>query len=305
MTQLQTKYRFSGHETFPLKYGWLEKLTHFLNEKALSHELISDDLKAEYRAVDFGLGLNMAKSLKHWAYATQVLEEKIDKKLTYSLTGDLIFGKNGKDKYIENINTIWFLHWKLATNNNYFSTWTWFYNNFSETQFDREQLLGDLSAYIHNVGLKVSEVSLKRDIDCFIRSYVNTKDEELGSPFSELNLIRIDGTNKYSSERSNKDSLATELIIISIIYFINFHNITSTTISLDKLLYEPYSPGCIFRLNSDELILHLEKINALTNKSISLDVSSGISQVVITDTKKINSENIIKQEEKYLSKIYE
>ena len=38
----------------------------------------------------------MAKSLKHWACATQVLEEK-DKKFTYSLTGDLIFGKDGKE----------------------------------------------------------------------------------------------------------------------------------------------------------------------------------------------------------------
>ena len=304
MTQTQTKYRFSGHETFPLKYGWLEKLTHFLNEKAISDDFITDDLKAEYRAVDFGLGLNMAKSLKHWACATQVLEEK-DKKFTYSLTGDLIFGKDGKDKYIENINTIWFLHWKLATNNTYFSTWTWFYNNFSETQFDREQLLGDLNAYIHNVGLKVSEVSLKRDIDCFIRSYINNKDDELGSPFSELNLIRIDGTNKYSSERSNKDSLATELIVISTIYFIYHHNITSTSISLDKLLYEPYSPGCIFRLNSDELILHLEKVNVLTDEAISLDVSSGISQVVITDKSILNSENFLEIEKKYLSKIYE
>ena len=78
-----------------------------------------------------------------------------------------------------------------------------------------------------------------------------------------------------------------------------------TSISLDKLLYEPYSPGCIFRLNSDELILHLEKVNVLTDEAISLDVSSGISQVVITDKSILNSENFLEIEKKYLSKIYE
>ena len=302
MIDNQTKYRFSGHETFPLKYGWLEKLTSFINSR---NELIIDDIKPEDRAIDFGLGLNMAKSLKHWVFVTKILKENKDKKLEYSPSGNLIFGINGKDKYIENINTIWFLHWKLATNNKSYSTWTWFYNYFTDSNFDREQLLGDIIAYVQNKNHKVSEISLKRDIDCFIRTYVNSKDDELGSPFSELNLVRANGINKYSSERLNKNSLATELIIIAIIYFINLQRISSTSLSIDRLLYDPYSPGCIFRLNYDELIMHLEKVNTLTNRDITLDLSSGISQVIIHNKNIYSEENLEKIEEKYLSKLYE
>ncbi len=51
--------------------------------------------------------------------------------------------------------------------------------------------------------------------------------------------------------------------------------------------------------------MHLEKVNTLTNRDITLDLSSGISQVIIHNKNIYNEENLEKIEEKYLSKLYE
>ena len=63
------------------------------------------------------------------------------------------------------------------------------------------------------------------------------------------------------------------------------------TIHYDRrnLLNEPFSPGCIFLLNRDNLIERLEHIQTLSNGSIVLDQSSGLAQIIIRE--KILREN--------------
>ena len=49
---------FSGHETFALRYGWLNKAHTILN-------LNEKDI--EKQVVDLGVGKNMVNSIKYWA----------------------------------------------------------------------------------------------------------------------------------------------------------------------------------------------------------------------------------------------
>ena len=42
MSNSLTKYRFSGHETFPIRYGWIEKMTDFINSQKLTENKIVD-----------------------------------------------------------------------------------------------------------------------------------------------------------------------------------------------------------------------------------------------------------------------
>ena len=52
------RIRFSGHQTFALRYGWLEKGYEFtLRGKRFSHESA---------IVDLGVGKNMVDSIKYW-----------------------------------------------------------------------------------------------------------------------------------------------------------------------------------------------------------------------------------------------
>src|SRR5579863_7401395 len=71
----QEGYRrqFSGHETFPLRYGWLKKAfdaVHATKEDASNRPVFTDDAIAH-----FGVGRNMVASMRHWANAAGIVSE--------------------------------------------------------------------------------------------------------------------------------------------------------------------------------------------------------------------------------------
>ena len=312
MSNSLTKYRFSGHETFPIRYGWIEKMTDFINNNAKDSVFSMDLLKPENTSVDFGLGFNMAKSLKHWVFATNILETTSKNTVKYTNAGNIIFGPEGKDKYLENINTIWFLHYKLTSSLSNCTTWAWFFNYFTESRFDKNRLFNDLITFADRSQGNFSEESLKRDIDCFLRSYTVKQissekliEDGLESPFLELELIQSESSNNFFINRDFRQTLSPEIFAISLVNYIRSHNISSSTVSIDKLLYDPFSPGCIFKLNKEALETLLELTGSITNDSLFLDVSAGLSQVVIKNKEFVFKENIENLEKLLLEKTYE
>jgi hypothetical protein len=61
------KYKFSGHQTFAFRYGWLEK---GVRGVAACPTLFSED----DALVRLGVGKNMVDSIRHWCQVTQLLE---------------------------------------------------------------------------------------------------------------------------------------------------------------------------------------------------------------------------------------
>src|SRR4051812_11648197 len=90
---------FSGHETFPLRYGWLKKaydaVAPLADDPNNKHTVfLADDAIAR-----FGVGKNMVASIRHWATAAGVIADvsgESDQLLPTAL-GNLIFGPNGND----------------------------------------------------------------------------------------------------------------------------------------------------------------------------------------------------------------
>jgi len=80
------KPQFSGHETFPLRYGWLKKVfdaVFFYEQEGriadTKNLFLSDDSIAR-----FGVGKNMVSSMRHWANAAGVIEEDADQNIITS-----------------------------------------------------------------------------------------------------------------------------------------------------------------------------------------------------------------------------
>ena len=75
----QEGYRpqLSGHETFPLRYGWLKKA--FDAVRATEGD---GDNRSVFTGEDaiarFGVGKNMVGSMRHWATASGVIEDVPD-----------------------------------------------------------------------------------------------------------------------------------------------------------------------------------------------------------------------------------
>ena len=102
---------FYGHETFPLRHLWLPKAINHIRE---DHNL-SDSFSV---MAEQGLGKNMAKSMRHWAESTKVVDKtRRGNLITYTISnmGDLIFSDKG-DRYLQYSDTIWLLHYLMVTN---------------------------------------------------------------------------------------------------------------------------------------------------------------------------------------------
>src|SRR5215207_327186 len=60
---------FSGHETFPFRYGWLKK---GVDAVAKAPAFFSD----ERAMIDLGVGKNMVNSIRHWCLAAQLIQDE-------------------------------------------------------------------------------------------------------------------------------------------------------------------------------------------------------------------------------------
>ena len=160
-------------------------------------------------------------------------------------------------------------------------------------------MFNDLITFADRSQGNFSEESLKRDIDCFLRSYTVKQissekliEDGLESPFLELELIQSESSNNFFINRDFRQTLSPEIFAISLVNYIRSHNISSSTVSIDKLLYDPFSPGCIFKLNKEAIETLLEVVGSITNDNLFLDVSAGLSQVIIKNKEFVFKENI-------------
>ena len=130
-------------------------------------------------------------------------------------------------------------------------------------------------------------------------------EDGLESPFLELELIQSESSNNFFINRDFRQTLSPEIFAISLVNYIRSHNISSSTVSIDKLLYDPFSPGCIFKLNKEAIETLLEVVGSITSDNLFLDVSAGLSQVVIKNKEFVFKENIENLEKLLLEKTYE
>ena len=112
--------KFSGHETFPVRFGWLKKCYDAVHAEA------SNPFKDENAISKFGVGKNMVVSMQYWAEATDTIklqkftdeDGKKTAKLVPGLLGKSILSGDGFDPYLENPSSIWLLHWHLISEHN-------------------------------------------------------------------------------------------------------------------------------------------------------------------------------------------
>ena len=135
----QDDYRpqLSGHETFPIRYGWLKKAFDRVwntEDQGDNREVFSgSDAIAR-----FGVGKNMVSSMRHWAKATGMIEDAPGaNRLTTTPLGHLVFGDPGLDPYMEHPATAWLLHWNLCSRSER-TTWYWVFHHYSSVFFERE-----------------------------------------------------------------------------------------------------------------------------------------------------------------------
>lgn len=277
--------RFSGHDSFLCKQFWLKKGYDFVTEGGNS-------FNEEKAVVKLGVGKNMVSAVQYWLKSFGI----IDSKNQITDIGRFIFDeRNGHDKYIENIATVWLLHY-LLVKTNHASIYNIFFNDFrrQRIEFSREHLLAFISKRLTDEGLSFSSNTISNDIAVFIRTYLkpdfqNTKDdieEDFASVLVDLQFMeQIDGSD-YEGKKVDyfkvESSLRYDIPSGLILYSILDTKPDSKSISFKELYIGRNMPGAVFAMNKEGLYNKLKQLEDDYGKAtIQFSETAGVQELQI------------------------
>lgn len=287
---------FSGHETFPLRYGWLQKAYHAVNDapsaKDAVHVFRDPDSIAR-----FGVGRNMVGAIRYWATAAGILEESSDG-LSTTWLGDMLFEKNGTDPYLEEDASLWLLHWHLASRPRLTSAY-WLFNEFRGGSFVRQDIVSPLLklAQEHEWS-RVASTTVDRDLQCLLRTYIGGRgSSEAGeSVLAELGLIRP--MDKYRSRlsRGRKSNLPNSVFLYCINEFWESFAPEQTTMSFENVAYGGGSPGRVFLLDEDDIVGRLEQLDDTSDGTLTWSETAGLRQIIRRKPRALKTEQRLLRE---------
>ena len=260
------RYSFSGHESFQCKSLWLKKGYDYL--------LAGGKFNDADSVVKLGVGKNMVASIRFWlrAFSLTTMDE-----LT-SLAKYIFDDVNGRDKFTEDINTLWILHYLLVKSGN-----ASIYNLlFLEYQREKKEFSkSELQTFIKrkcSVPEKknvYNENTVKKDIGVLLKNYIAPTDlktiEDFSALLLDLNLINRREANRYVFRQVKNTEISAEVLLYAMIDFSN----KEKTLSLDKL----QALALIFCMPLPDLIEAIKRIESKYSRSIVFTDNSGVKNV--------------------------
>ena len=248
--------KFSGHENFPCRQFWLKKGYDFV---ANGGKFSDTDA-----IVKLGVGKNMVTAIQFWMKSFGLLDDNAE------LTGiaRYLFGDNGQDVYLEDIGTLWLLHYLLISTGRA-STYRLLFNEFRKqrVEFTREQFANYLKRKAGETDTRASWRTLRSDVDVLIRTYLRptgrsrSPEDDFSSLLIELDLFQglarpsSEGGTLYRIESKDRASLPTEVVLFAMLQQNDGHSF-----SFSSLMADPNNVGNVFVLNGDGLQRHVEWI---------------------------------------------
>lgn len=177
---------FSGHESFACKSHWLKRGYDFVKNE---NNFNDDDA-----VVHLGVGKNMVASIKFWLKAIGLLKDTglVD------ISDHLFDDENGKDPYLEDIGTLWLLHF-LLINTDYATIYKTTFVDYHRQRniVEKNKLQNYIKhACFEETGYKnlYNDNTVKRDIGVMLHNYCvkngsNVNVEDSNSLFAPLNLV--------------------------------------------------------------------------------------------------------------------
>ena len=269
--------QFAGHETFPLRLLWLKKAFDEIGAGAPARMFQDPDAITR-----FGVGRNMAVSIRYWAYATEFFEEQ-GALIVPTELGRAILSDRGLDPYLEQASTIWLAHWHIASTARFTTTAYYAFNGLGAAEFDPSTLIEELFTLASSRQWRATRGTLKRDVEVFMRGYVRRSEalnEDAAEPLlSELGLVRearIGGW--YEFVRGPKPNLHDGIFAYGLLAFWKQHG-GPTTLTAEQICYAPGSPGRVFKLDENSVITRLMRIDSVTDGAFSWIDNAGLRQV--------------------------
>mgnify|MGYP002409856172 CR=1 FL=1 len=255
--------KFRAHETFYIRQGWLSKGMRAVKEKP---DLFVDK---QVRATDvLGIGTSMVKSLRYWLQAVGLTSEPTKGKRTQFLT-DLGTTIYEHDRYIEEIGTLYLLHYQLVKNAELATSWHYFYNKFEMREFSRDDFIMQIQTELKLNDVNIALRSLTDDFNCIVNSYLPKNESEMNNvspenniscPFGELGLLNrqkiYHGITSYKKLSASATSL-DPWVVLAVIFD---QSEGKAEVGLQDLLTSENNIGKVFNLDAVAMLEVLHRI---------------------------------------------
>lgn len=212
---MNNRYIFSGHESFPCKTLWLKKGYDFV--------VSGKDFNSADAVIDLGVGKNMVSSIRYWLKAFALTEsDSLTPIATY-----LLDSATGKDPYIEDLGTLWLLHFNLV-NSGEATLYNWFFNRFQKEHIEFDKI--QIQDFVHrsmieaDKGKLYNENTVKKDIAVLLLNYLSPEKTNFSEDYSsllldlDLILTKRDEVGKtYLFNFEGKRNIAPEIFLYAIL----------------------------------------------------------------------------------------
>ena len=270
-------YRFGGHQSFALRTAWLPKAAQAIEE---GKDVFTDPLRG---VVSLGLGKNMVEALRVWVEAYGVASRKTGH---WQLTpfGKAVFGKGGFDRFLEDEQTLWLLHWNISTlAEGPFFAWELLINRWSERFFTTSEVMIAFAREAERTSRALSTVSARQHFDVWLHTYLpgrNGRGEEgIDSPLSSLGLIVRAGDRETSQGRREpvyafdldpKPAISDALFVYCLHDWWEKVFEHEETVALSVIAFGHGAPGRVLRLPESEVSARIMRVAGLPGAGIEL-----------------------------------
>ena len=281
--------KFRAHDTFFIRKGWLSKGMERIVAKP---DLFVD--KNENPMDVLGIGSNMVKALRYWLQAVTLTEEPTKGKRVQKLTD---FGKKvyENDAYIEELGTLYLLQYKLACQKENATAWYYFFNEFTMSEFTREEFVQSIQNYIlmAEEASTVAIRSLNDDFACIINTYLPryksnpgkvSPENNIDCPFGELGLIDIANKKKKTYKKSIPPAKSFNPWVVLAVIMDNAKG--RDEISLNELLTFPCNIGKVYNLDAITMLDILHEIENIGQ--IKIVRTAGLDVIHLNSTYSFN-----------------
>lgn len=279
MKCLNSKYTFSGHESFPCKSLWLKKGYDFIRD--------GKDFNSPTAVIDLGVGKNMISSVRYW-FNVFGLNEKSNE--TAWIADYILSSQAGKDPYMEDLGTLWLMHFLLIYSQEA-SLYKMFFIDFQKERrvFNKEQVINFVRRKMIEAGKEeqFNENTIRKDVGVLLLNYCLPQNPRSNEDFStllmDLDLLRQSEKKDMSEDKQNrfffnidgKKHVPSEIFLFAILLM---KEDADNSISYELL----QEIGLIFCMTDLEVIEVLNQLSKTYSESLLYSDVAGIRQLQFT-----------------------
>lgn len=260
------RFTFSGHESFTCKTLWLKKGYDFINNDY--------DFNAPDAVIQLGVGKNMVASIRYWMRAFGMTQnDEVQPIASYLLDTD-----NGRDPFMEDLGTLWLLHFLLVCSKEA-TLYNWLFTRLQRErkEFDRQNVIN----FVHRLLVEeekqnlFNENTVKKDVGTLLQNYVMPQKAKALDDYSalllDLDLIRTEDGKTYTFNIEGKRQVPWQIFLYAVLRLKGNDN----TVSYDLL----QEIGLSFCMNDMEVIEMCKIIEAHHIDDLRYSDTAGIRQL--------------------------